>query len=213
MRLFNVTLEAITTDDIDGWKSGNVKEVNVPSSDFVFIDSVDVEKVAVTLIDRDGSVVADLADVTTTSKLKSTENFDKVRLKNNSASTAHVKFYVGTGDYNNNETSVKFPEVVKTNNAVQTNFRTGTLTLTQGEQMKNLLDQLPNNSIVNDFLVIVPEYSANDVVMSSSSGGDRLVTLKKGVAFSATSSFNVYFGTSGTASGDTSHLEYAIGYV
>ena len=52
MRLFNVTLEAITTDDIDGWKSGNVKEVNVPSSDFVFIDSVDVEKVAVTLIDQ-----------------------------------------------------------------------------------------------------------------------------------------------------------------
>ena len=104
----------------------------MPSSDFVFIDSVDVEKVAVTLIDRDGSVVADLADVTTTSKLKSTENFDKVRLKNNSASQLRiVKFYVGTGDYNNNETSVKFPAVVKTNNAVQTNFRTGTLTLTQ----------------------------------------------------------------------------------
>ncbi len=214
MRLFNVTLEAITSDDdVDSWKSGNRKEINVPISDFVFVDDVDVDKVTIQLIERDGSIVADLTDIKTTSKLKSSDTFNKVRLINNSASTAHVKFYVGTGDYNNNETSVKFPAVVKTNNAVQTNFRTGTLTLTQGQQMKNLLDQLPNNSIVNDFMVIVPEYSANDVVMSSSSGGDRLITLKKGVAFSATSSFNVYFGTAGTASGDTSHLEYAIGYV
>ncbi len=212
MRLFNVTLTPISLDE-DSWRSGNRKEINVPMSDFVFVDDVDVDKVTIQLIERDGSIVADLTDVTTTSKLKSSDTFDKVRLINNSASTAHVKFYVGTGDYNNNETAVKFPSVLKTNNAVQTNFKTGTLTLTQGQQMKNLLDELPNNSVVNDFMVIVPDYSANDVVMSSNSGGDRLITLKKGVAFSATSSFNVYFGTSGSAPGDTSKLEYAIGYV
>ncbi len=212
MRLFNVTLTPISSDE-DSWRSGNRKEINVPMSDFVFVDDVDVDKVTIQLIERDGSIVADLTDVTTTSKLKSSDTFDKVRLINNSASTAHVKFYVGTGDYNNNETAVKFPSVLKTNNAVQTNFKTGTLTLTRGQQMKNLLDELPNNSVVNDFMVIVPDYSANDVVMSSNSGGDRLITLKKGVAFSATSSFNVYFGTAGSASGDTSKLEYAIGYV
>ncbi len=212
MRLFNVTLTPISSDE-DSWRSGNRKEINVPMSDFVFVDDVDVDKVTIQLIERDGSIVADLTDVTTTSKLKSSDTFDKVRLINNSASTAHVKFYVGTGDYNNNETAVKFPSVLKTNNAVQTNFKTGTLTLTQGQQMKNLLDELPNNSVVNDFMIIVPDYSANDVVMSSNSGGDRLITLKKGVAFSATSSFNVYFGTAGSASGDTSKLEYAIGYV
>ena len=212
MRLFNVTLTPISLDE-DSWRSGNRKEINVPMSDFVFVDDVDVDKVTIQLIERDGSIVADLTDVTTTSKLKSSDTFDKVRLINNSASTAHVKFYVGTGDYNNNETAVKFPSVLKTNNAVQTNFKTGTLTLTRGQQMKNLLDELPNNSVVNDFMVIVPDYSANDVVMSSNSGGDRLITLKKGVAFSATSSFNVYFGTAGSASGDTSKLEYAIGYV
>ncbi len=211
MRLFNVTLDAISSDE-DGWKRGNVKDVNVPSSDFLFVDSVDVDKVAIILIDRDGSVVAELTDITTTSKLKTVENFDKVRLTNNSATTAHVKFYVGTGDYNNNETSVKFPTVVKTNNAVQTNFLTGVLTLTQGEAMKNLLDELPANSVVNDLLVMVPDYSANDVKMASSATG-AAVTLKKGIAFSSSSSFNIYFGTTSTVSGETSHLEYAIGYV
>ncbi len=211
MRLFNVTLDAISTD-ADGWKHGNVKDVNVPSSDFLFVNSVDVDKVDIILIDRDGAVVAELTNITTTSKLKSVENFDKVRLTNNSASTAHVEFYVGTGDYNNNETSVKFPNVVKTNNAVQTNFLTGVLTLTQGEAMKNLLDELPNNSVVNDLMVMVPDDSGNDVKMASSATGTS-VTLKKGIAFSSSSSFNIYFGTSGTSSGDTSKLEYVIGYV
>ena len=211
MRLFNVTLEARTADT-DSWRSGNVKEVNVPSSDFLFVDDVDVAKVTIMLIDRDGAIIADLSDVTTTSKLKTVENFDKVRLINNSASTAHVKFYVGTGDYNNNETSVKFPAVVKTNNAVQTNFKTGVLTLTQGQARKNLLAELPANAVVNDLLVMVPDYSANDVIMSSTPV-NAAVTLKKGIAFSSSSSFNIYFGTAGTASGDTSKLEYAIGYV
>ncbi len=211
MRLFNVTLDAISAD-ADGWKQGNVKDVNVPSSDFLFVNSVDVDKVDIILIDRDGAVVAELTNITTTSKLKSVENFDKVRLTNNSASTAHVEFYVGTGDYNNNETSVKFPNVVKTNNAVQTNFLTGVLTLTQGEAMKNLLDELPNNSVVNDLMVMVPDDSGNDVKMASSATGTS-VTLKKGIAFSSSSSFNIYFGTSGTSSGDTSKLEYVIGYV
>ncbi len=209
MRLFNVTLEAKTSDS---WRSGNVKEVNVPMSDFVFVDDVDVDKVTIQLVERDGSIVADLTDIKTTSKLKSSDTFDKVRLINNSASTAHVKFYVGTGDYNNNETAVKFPAVVKTNNAVQTNFKTGVLTLTQGEARKNLLAELPANAVVNDLLVMVPEYSANDVIMSSTPVNTG-VTLKKGIAFSSSSSFNIYFGTSGTASGDTSKLEYAIGYV
>ncbi len=211
MRLFNVTLEARTADT-DSWRSGNVKEVNVPSSDFLFVDDVDVAKVTIMLIDRDGAIIADLSDVTTTSKLKTVENFDKVRLINNSASTAHVKFYVGTGDYNNNETSVKFPAVVKTNNAVQTNFKTGVLTLTQGQARKNLLAELPANAVVNDLLVMVPDYSANDVIMSSTPTNTP-VTLKKGIAFSSSSSFNIYFGTAGTATGDTSKLEYAIGYV
>lgn len=211
MRLFNVTLEA-RTSDTDSWRSGNVKEVNVPSSDFLFVDDVDVAKVTIMLIDRDGAIIADLSDVTTTSKLKTVENFDKVRLINNSASTAHVKFYVGTGDYNNNETSVKFPAVVKTNNAVQTNFKTGVLTLTQGQARKNLLAELPANAVVNDLLVMVPDYSANDVIMSSTPTNTP-VTLKKGIAFSSSSSFNIYFGTAGTATGDTSKLEYAIGYV
>ncbi len=211
MRLFNVTLDAISAD-ADGWKQGNVKDVNVPSSDFLFVNSVDVDKVDIILIDRDGAVVAELTNITTTSKLKSVENFDKVRLTNNSASTAHVEFYVGTGDYNNNETSVKFPNVVKTNNAVQTNFLTGVLTLTQGEAMKNLLDELPNNAVVNDLMVMVPDDSGNDVKMASSATGTS-VTLKKGIAFSSSSSFNIYFGTSGTSSGDTSKLEYVIGYV
>ncbi len=213
MRLFNVTLDAITNViESDSWRSGNVKEVNVPSSDFLFVDDVDVDKVTVMLIDRDGAIIADLSDVTTTSKLKTVENFDKVRLINNSASTAHVKFYVGTGDYNNNETAVKFPSVVKTNNAVQTNFLTGVLTLTQGEAMKNLLDELPANAVVNDLMVMVPDESDNNVKMSSSASGTP-VTLKKGIAFSSSSSFNIYFGTSGTESGDTSKLEYVIGYV
>ncbi len=211
MRLFNVTLEARTADT-DSWRSGNVKEVNVPSSDFLFVEDVDVAKVTIMLIDRDGAIVADLSDVTTTSKLKTVENFDKVRLINNSASTAHVKFYVGTGDYNNNETSVKFPAVVKTNNAVQTNFKTGVLTLTQGQARKNLLAELPANAVVNDLLVMVPDYSANDVIMSSTPTNTP-VTLKKGIAFSSSSSFNIYFGTAGTESGDISKLEYAIGYV
>ncbi len=211
MRLFNVTLEARTADT-DSWRSGNVKEVNVPSSDFLFVDDVDVAKVTIMLIDRDGAIIADLSDVTTTSKLKTVENFDKVRLINNSASTAHVKFYVGTGDYNNNETSVKFPAVVKTNNAVQTNFKTGVLTLTQGQARKNLLAELPANAVVNDLLVMVPDYSANNVLMSSTPTNTG-VTLKKGIAFSSSSSFNIYFATTGTASGDTSKLEYAIGYV
>ena len=211
MRLFNVTLEARTADT-DSWRSGNVKEVNVPSSDFLFVDDVDVAKVTIMLIDRDGAIIADLSDVTTTSKLKTVENFDKVRLINNSASTAHVKFYVGTGDYNNNETSVKFPAVVKTNNAVQTNFKTGVLTLTQGQARKNLLAELPANAVVNDLLVMVPDYSANDVIMSSTPTNTP-VTLKKGIAFSSSSSFNIYFGTAGTETGDTSKLEYAIGYV
>ena len=211
MRLFNVTLEA-RTSDIESWRSGNVKEVNVPSSDFLFVDDVDVAKVTIMLIDRDGAIIADLSDVTTTSKLKTVENFDKVRLINNSASTAHIKFYVGTGDYNNNETSVKFPAVVKTNNAVQTNFKTGVLTLTQGQARKNLLAELPANAVVNDLLVMVPDYSANDVIMSSTPTNTP-VTLKKGIAFSSSSSFNIYFGTAGTESGDTSKLEYAIGYV
>ncbi len=211
MRLFNVTLEA-KTEDIKGWRSGNVKEVNVPMSDFVFVDDVDVDKVTIQLVERDGSIVADLTDIKTTSKLKSSDTFNKVRLINNSASTAHVKFYVGTGDYNNNETSVKFPAVVKTNNAVQTNFKTGVLTLTQGQARKNLLAELPANAVVNDLLVMVPEYSANDVIMSSTPV-NAAVTLKKGIAFSSSSSFNIYFGTAGTASGDTSKLEYAIGYV
>ena len=209
MRLFNVTLEAKTSDS---WRSGNVKEVNVPMSDFVFVDDVDVDKVTIQLVERDGSIVADLTDIKTTSKLKSSDTFNKVRLINNSASTAHVKFYVGTGDYNNNETAVKFPAVVKTNNAVQTNFKTGVLTLTQGEARKNLLAELPANAVVNDLLVMVPEYSANDVIMSSTPV-NAAVTLKKGIAFSSSSSFNIYFGTAGTASGDTSKLEYAIGYV
>ena len=209
MRLFNVTLEAKTSDS---WRSGNVKEVNVPMSDFVFVDDVDVDKVTIQLVERDGSIVADLTDIKTTSKLKSSDTFDKVRLINNSASTAHVKFYVGTGDYNNNETAVKFPAVVKTNNAVQTNFKTGVLTLTQGEARKNLLAELPANAVVNDLLVMVPEYSANDVIMSSTPV-NAAVTLKKGIAFSSSSSFNIYFGTAGTATGDTSKLEYAIGYV
>ncbi len=209
MRLFNVTLEAKTSDS---WRSGNVKEVNVPMSDFVFVDDVDVDKVTIQLVERDGSIVADLTDIKTTSKLKSSDTFDKVRLINNSASTAHVKFYVGTGDYNNNETAVKFPAVVKTNNAVQTNFKTGVLTLTQGEARKNLLAELPANAVVNDLLVMVPEYSANDVIMSSTPVNTG-VTLKKGIAFSSSSSFNIYFATSGTATGDTSKLEYAIGYV
>ena len=209
MRLFNVTLEAKTSDS---WRSGNVKEVNVPMSDFVFVDDVDVDKVTIQLVERDGSIVADLTDIKTTSKLKSSDTFDKVRLINNSASTAHVKFYVGTGDYNNNETAVKFPAVVKTNNAVQTNFKTGVLTLTQGEARKNLLAELPANAVVNDLLVMVPEYSANDVIMSSTPVNTG-VTLKKGIAFSSSSSFNIYFATTGTATGDTSKLEYAIGYV
>ncbi len=213
MRLFNVTLEAISDDiESDSWKAGNRKEINVPTSDFVFVDDVDVDKVTIQLIERDGSIVADLTDVTTTSKLKSSDTFDKVRLINNSASTAHVKFYVGTGDYNNNETAVKFPAVVKTNNAVQTNFKTGVLTLTQGEARKNLLAELPANAVVNDLLVMVPDYSANDVIMSSTPV-NAAVTLKKGIAFSSSSSFNIYFGTAGTATGDTSKLEYAIGYV
>ncbi len=211
MRLFNVTLTPISSDE-DSWRSGNRKEINVPMSDFVFVDDVDVDKVTIQLIERDGSIVADLTDVTTTSKLKSSDTFDKVRLINNSASTAHVKFYVGTGDYNNNETAVKFPSVLKTNNAVQTNFLTGVLTLTQGEAMKNLLDELPNNSVVNDLMVMVPDDSDNDVKMSSSATGTP-VTLKKGIAFSSSSSFNIYFGTSSGAAGATSKLEYVIGYI
>ncbi len=206
MRLFKIILGSI--DDYNG-----TKEINVPNSDFVFVDYASpTETVDMMLFDKDGGVVGDFKRVISTTKHKSNVLFDKIRVSNTSTVNAHIYFYVGTGDYSTNETKVSLPSAMHTDNAVQTRFLTGVLTLTQGEAMKNLLSELPANSTVNDLLVMVPDDSANDVKMASSATGTA-VTLKKGLAFSSTSSFNIYFGTAGTESGDTSKIEYAIGYI
>ncbi len=206
MRLFQVNLGSV--DDTNG-----TKEINVPNSDFVFVDLVSpAPTVDMLLFDKDGGVVGDFKQVIVSAKLKSNELFDKIRVTNRSTLPTVISFYVGTGDYSTNETKVSLPKAMHTDNAVQTRFLTGVLTLTQGEAMKNLLSELPANSTVNDLLVMVPDDSANEVKMASSATGTA-VTLKKGLAFSSTSSFNIYFGTAGTASGDTSKIEYAIGYI
>ncbi len=206
MRLFQVNLGSV--DDTNG-----TKEINVPNSDFVFVDLVNpAPTVDMMLFDKDGGVVGDFKQVIVSAKLKSNELFDKIRVTNRSTLPTVISFYVGTGDYSTNETKVSLPKAMHTDNAVQTRFLTGVLTLTQGEAMKNLLSELPANSTVNDLLVMVPNDSANDVKMASSATGTA-VTLKKGLAFSSTSSFNIYFGTAGTESGDTSKIEYAIGYI
>ncbi len=206
MRLFQVNLGSV--DDTNG-----TKEINVPNSDFVFVDLVSpAPTVDMLLFDKDGGVVGDFKQVIVSAKLKSNELFDKIRVTNRSMLPTVISFYVGTGDYSTNEAKFSWPKAMHTDNAVQTRFLTGVLTLTQGEAMKNLLSELPANSTVNDLLVMVPNDSANDVKMASSATGTA-VTLKKGLAFSSTSSFNIYFGTAGTESGDTSKIEYAIGYI